>query len=273
MILALLIKCYTRKTPATSILNSDRLVILFSSLFRPFWNPFCGRLSTTRNALLKPIYTDSETINPYLPSGIHLSFKGCQVSCVIVILFRKRFPVSKQCKLWSDAEFGGVLIWVCSGSALVPYAPVYGAPDAYWLIQRFTMGDHTFYCISRKSPGMFFPRVSSNQIHLSYIYSDFCNVRRNKVSEFTYIRLVSSRGYKASPTMHPLGMHLVVRSHVLRTMVYHIFPVWYRQDRLARIRTTYPKSRITLKIAKTHISPRAKNPYHPYHTPRDPYQP
>ena len=26
------------------------------------------------------------------------------------------------------------------------------------------------------------------------------------------------------------------------------------------------ESRITLKIAKTHISPRAKNPYHPYHT-------
>ena len=37
-------------------------------------------------------------------------------------------------------------------------------------------------------------------------------------------------------------------------------PVWYRQDLLAHIRTTYLESRITLKIAKTHISHRAKNP-------------
>ena len=49
--------------------------------------------------------------------------------------------------------------------------------------------------------------------------------------------------------------------------------VWYRQDFLACIRTTYLESRITLKIAKTHISPRAKHPYHPYHTLRDSCQP
>ena len=42
--------------------------------------------------------------------------------------------------------------------------------------------------------------------------------------------------------------------------------VYYRQDLLARIINTYLESRITLKIAKTHISPRAKTPYHLYHT-------
>ena len=40
----------------------------------------------------------------------------------------------------------------------------------------------------------------------------------------------------------------------------------------ARPSCTY-QNYITLKIAKTHISPRVKNPYHPYHTTRDPYQP
>ena len=58
---------------------------------------------------------------------------------------------------------------------------------------------------------------------------------------------------------------------------YHKFTfflhVWYKQDLLARIRTTYLESRITLKLAKTHISPRAKNPYHSYHIPCDLYQP
>ena len=63
--------------------------------------------------------------------------------------------------------------------------------------------------------------------------------------------------------------HLII--YLLENTVF--LHVRYRQDLLARIRTTSLESRITLKIAKTHISPRAKNPYHPYHTPRDPYQP
>ena len=55
--------------------------------------------------------------------------------------------------------------------------------------------------------------------------------------------------------------HIFTRKYVLFTCVIQ-----------ARTSCTY-QNYITFRIAKTHISPRAKNPYHPYHTPRDPYQP
>ena len=60
-----------------------------------------------------------------------------------------------------------------------------------------------FYCISGNHRHVF-PEESANQIHLNYFYSYFCNVKRNKISEFAYQigRLVSSRGYKAYPAVH-----------------------------------------------------------------------
>ena len=64
------------------------------------------------------------------------------------------------------------LIWVCSVSLL-------------WEARYKWFNTVRFYCISGNHQHVF-PEESANQIHLSYFYSYFCNVKRNKVSEFAY---------------------------------------------------------------------------------------
>ena len=147
-----------------------------------------GRLSTTR----KPVYTDSETINLYLPSGICHSYEldesTCHlrtVRCLISFSFYFEYDFLLANSVDPKQTPSSVVSW--SGPALFSYVPFYGTPDAYGLMQRFTMGDRPYHLTA--PPGSvrnYFPRESANQIHLSYIYAHVCNVRRNKVSEFAY---------------------------------------------------------------------------------------
>ena len=119
--------------------------------------------------------TDSETIKPYWPRNmpslstgrLHLSFKGCQVSCFILILFRI-FPVRKLCS--SAASDLGLLCFPVS---------------ILWDARYIWFNTVRFYCISGNHRHVF-PDKSANQHQLSYFYSYFCNAKRNKASEFAY---------------------------------------------------------------------------------------
>ena len=136
---------------------------------------------------------------PSLSIGrIHLSFKGCQVSCFVFTLFRIRFPVSKQ----------GVLIWVCS----VSLCPFLWDVRCIWVSTAIHGGRYYILLHPREPSEFYFPRESANQIHLSYIYTYFCNVRRNKVSEFAY-----QIGHFSGKQRIPDNVSLLV---VLRTTVY-----------------------------------------------------
>ena len=101
------------------------------------------------------------------------------MSCFIFILFRIWFPASEQYRPLSDTEFCGVLIWVCS----VSLCHFLWEARCIWVNTAIQFGRSYILLHPRESSGMYFPRESANQIHLSYIYS---YVRRNKVSKFAY---------------------------------------------------------------------------------------
>ena len=81
------------------------------------------------------------------------------------------------------------LILVCS----VSLCRFYGTLDTYGLIQ-------SDFIASPGITGMFFPDKSANQLQLSYFYSYFA-MRKGIRHQNSYIRLVSSRGYKALPAV------------------------------------------------------------------------
>ena len=184
--------------------------------------------NTTRNALWKPFYTDTETINPYLPNGICDPYQldkstchlGLSVSCFISILFRIWGLVSKQCRPWSDAEFCDVLIWVCS----VSLCPFVWDTRCIWVNAAIHDGRSYILLHPRESSGMYFLRKSASQLHfklhlLIYLQCQTEYGLGNRISDW----LVHGDAKHSRECI--LGMHLVVRSHVLRATVY-INRIW-----------------------------------------------
>ena len=138
---------------------------------------------------------------------VHLSFKSWQMSCIILILFRIIFPVSKLCRPWSDATFCGV--W--SGSAPFPMSILWDARYIWFNTIRF-------YCISGNHRHVF-PEESTNQVRLRYLLLIFMQCEKEKG-----LRIRISDWSVPGDTKHIRqcipGMHLVVRSLVLHTPVY-----------------------------------------------------
>ena len=83
-------------------------------------------LSTTRNALINPIYTDSETINPYLRSGICHPYQLDESTChlrairyLVSFSFYFEYDFQLANSIDPDQTSRSAASW--SGSALFPY--------------------------------------------------------------------------------------------------------------------------------------------------------
>ena len=102
------------------------LAVLCQTPYSGVWDPSLGfpwkdQQIITVNCHFNPNMTNG-TVHPYQLDESISEFRG--VCCILSILisFSIEFPVSKQCRPWSDAVFCG--IW--SGSALFAYVPKMG---------------------------------------------------------------------------------------------------------------------------------------------------
>ena len=114
---------------------------------------------------------------------LHLSFKGCQVSYFILVLFRILFPVSKPCI--SAASDLGLLCFPVS---------------LLWDVRYIWFNTVSFHCICGNHRHVFFSDKSANQLQL-FIFTHIFAVRKRIRPQNSHIRLVNSQGYKAYPAV------------------------------------------------------------------------